>query len=172
MTVIIRLVFLRNALKASDRAFELVASTIITECQVCISIVTACIPVAKPFLDAFASGMLGTSFQQRIPRNAQTDSYQMQHIRSHRHTQHLRLTEASSGDTRSPMSDFNSAKVTKPQVTGILGKRPARRRSNSSAQSDRMITRRTDQWLIQVQDKSKLSNETLDGPSQGIQSTV
>jgi hypothetical protein len=35
--------------------------TILTQCNLCVSLMTACIPCLKPFLDAFDSGMLKVS---------------------------------------------------------------------------------------------------------------
>lgn len=56
----------------NDAAF---ATTITTECVLCVSIMTACIPCLKPFLDAFDSGMLNVSLHKRIGGGSNSNSY-------------------------------------------------------------------------------------------------
>ncbi|RDH29256.1 hypothetical protein BDQ94DRAFT_174042 [Aspergillus welwitschiae] len=77
ITTIIRLIFIRYSkpypsTDMNDAAF---ATTITTECVLCVSIMTACIPCLKPFLDAFDSGMLNVSLHKRIGGGRNSNSY-------------------------------------------------------------------------------------------------
>ncbi|KAL3247357.1 hypothetical protein ABHI18_012429 [Aspergillus niger] len=77
ITTIIRLIFIRYSkpypsTDMNDAAF---ATTITTECVLCVSIMTACIPCLKPFLDAFDSGMLNVSLHKRIGGGSNSNSY-------------------------------------------------------------------------------------------------
>ncbi|GKZ82015.1 hypothetical protein AnigIFM56816_006545 [Aspergillus niger] len=77
ITTIIRLIFMRYSkpypsTDMNDAAF---ATTITTECVLCVSIMTACIPCLKPFLDAFDSGMLNVSLHKRIGGGSNSNSY-------------------------------------------------------------------------------------------------
>ena len=50
-------------------------TTVITQCVLCISLMTACIPCLKPFLDAFETGMLNVSLHKRIGGGSNSNSY-------------------------------------------------------------------------------------------------
>lgn len=50
-------------------------TTIITQCVICVSLMTACIPCLKPFLDAFDTGMLNVSLHRRIGGGSNSNSY-------------------------------------------------------------------------------------------------
>ncbi|PYH32213.1 uncharacterized protein BO87DRAFT_460861 [Aspergillus neoniger CBS 115656] len=77
ITTVIRLILMRHSQSSpftdmNDAAF---ATTITTECVLCVSIMTACIPCLKPFLDAFDSGMLNVSLHKRIGGGSNSNSY-------------------------------------------------------------------------------------------------
>ena len=54
---------MHEAHPSADMTSYTFATTIASQCVLCISLVTACIPCLKPFLDAFHSGMLNVSMK-------------------------------------------------------------------------------------------------------------
>lgn len=54
---------MHEARPSADMTSYTFATTIVSQCVLCISLVTACIPCLKPFLDAFHSGMLNVSMK-------------------------------------------------------------------------------------------------------------
>ncbi|KAJ5517027.1 hypothetical protein N7527_008587 [Penicillium freii] len=69
-----RLVFMRNAPNSTDMTHSAFATRITTQCTLCVTLITACIPCLKPFLDAFDSGMLGVGLRKRTG-GSRSDSY-------------------------------------------------------------------------------------------------
>ncbi|KAJ5504579.1 hypothetical protein N7463_007453 [Penicillium fimorum] len=69
-----RLVYMRNAPDSTDMTQPAFETRITTQCALCVTLVTACIPCLKPFLDAFDSGMLGISLRKRTI-GSHSDSY-------------------------------------------------------------------------------------------------
>ncbi|KAJ6144072.1 hypothetical protein N7471_003525 [Penicillium samsonianum] len=69
-----RLVFMRNAPNSTDMTQSAFETRITTQCALCVTLITACIPCLKPFLDAFDSGMLGVGLRKRTGRS-RSDSY-------------------------------------------------------------------------------------------------
>lgn len=54
---------MHEAHPSADMPSYTFATTIVSQCVLCTSLVTACIPCLKPFLDAFHSGMLNVSMK-------------------------------------------------------------------------------------------------------------
>ena len=160
------------ALESSDRTFYSVADSICTQCQICFSIVTACIPVTKPFLDGFASGMLGNSLRHKIPRNAQATKYYMNTLPGGRHGHRPQSNDAIEDESQGAGLNLGSSAAAVGAESDIAKADLTRRFSISSMRSDQMIINRTDQWSVRYEDHSELSNETLHGPSQAGHSTV
>ncbi|OOF96812.1 hypothetical protein ASPCADRAFT_129879 [Aspergillus carbonarius ITEM 5010] len=75
ITIIIRLIYMRHAPPSPDVTNAAFATIITTECVLCVSLMTACIPCLKPFLDAFDSGMLNISLHKRIGGASNSNSY-------------------------------------------------------------------------------------------------
>ncbi|KAJ5776770.1 hypothetical protein N7520_000016 [Penicillium odoratum] len=69
-----RLVFMRHAPNSTDMTQSAFETRITTQCVLCVTLITACIPCLKPFLDAFDSGMLGVGLRKRND-GSQLDSY-------------------------------------------------------------------------------------------------
>ncbi|KAJ5419386.1 uncharacterized protein N7487_002936 [Penicillium crustosum] len=65
IAIILRLVFMRNAPNSTDMTQSAFETRITTQCALCVTLITACIPCLKPFLDAFDSGMLGVGMRKR-----------------------------------------------------------------------------------------------------------
>ena len=66
---------MRHAPPSPDVTNAAFATIITTECVLCVSLMTACIPCLKPFLDAFDSGMLNISLHKRIGGASNSNSY-------------------------------------------------------------------------------------------------
>lgn len=69
-----RLAFMRNAPNSADMTQSAFEARITTQCALCVTLITACIPCLKPFLDAFDSGMLGIGLRKRNG-GSHSDSY-------------------------------------------------------------------------------------------------
>ncbi|KGO36735.1 hypothetical protein PEX1_003950 [Penicillium expansum] len=74
IATIMRLVFMRNAPNSTDMTQSAFETRITTQCALCVTLITACIPCLKPFLDAFDSGMLGIGLRKRTI-GSHSDSY-------------------------------------------------------------------------------------------------
>ncbi|KAJ5538223.1 hypothetical protein N7494_007702 [Penicillium frequentans] len=74
IATIVRLVFLHSAPDSTDMTYSAFETRITTQCVLCVSLITACIPCLKPFLDAFDSGMLGVGLRKR-KGGSHSDSY-------------------------------------------------------------------------------------------------
>ncbi|GKZ30158.1 hypothetical protein AbraIFM66950_008017 [Aspergillus brasiliensis] len=77
ISTIVRLIFMRHShlYPSTDMNDATFATIITTECVLCVSVMTACIPCLKPFLDAFDSGMLSVSLNKRIGGGSNSNSY-------------------------------------------------------------------------------------------------
>ncbi|CAI7668089.1 unnamed protein product [Penicillium palitans] len=74
IATIMRLVFMHNAPNSTDMTQSAFETRITTQCVLCVTLITACIPCLKPFLDAFDSGMLGVGLRKRTG-GSRSDSY-------------------------------------------------------------------------------------------------
>ncbi|GKZ22825.1 hypothetical protein AbraIFM66951_004949 [Aspergillus brasiliensis] len=77
ISTIVRLIFMRHShpYPSTDMNDATFATIITTECVLCVSVMTACIPCLKPFLDAFDSGMLSVSLSKRIGGGSNSNLY-------------------------------------------------------------------------------------------------
>ncbi|KAJ5929894.1 hypothetical protein N7454_006844 [Penicillium verhagenii] len=64
ITTIIRLVFMHKASSSTTMTLYSFETIVTTQLVLCISVLTACIPCLKPFLDAFDSGMLNVALHK------------------------------------------------------------------------------------------------------------
>ena len=120
--------------------FDSVDSGIASQCLVSMSILTACIPSLKPFLDGFESGMLGVSFKPQ-GGTFNGNSYEM---------------SSSNGGGRSARPRNPDVKDnTGAYLAAISSQRsrnsPGETGSVDSGKSDAMIIKRTDQWDIRYE---------------------
>ncbi|KAJ5625826.1 hypothetical protein N7510_002135 [Penicillium lagena] len=60
---------MKRASSSADIGLYSFEATILTQLNLCVSLMTACIPCLKPFLDAFDSGMLKVSMLKRATGN-------------------------------------------------------------------------------------------------------
>jgi hypothetical protein len=81
---IARLVFIRRLYRSSDATYDSLAYSITTQCQTTLSVVVACIPALKPYMDRAQSGFLVVSLEKRAAGGTYGygNSYHMQSIKS------------------------------------------------------------------------------------------
>ncbi|KAJ5083380.1 hypothetical protein N7456_012807 [Penicillium angulare] len=82
VTTIVRLIFMKRAKSLADMNDDAFATSITTQLTLCVSLMTACIPCLKPFLDAFDSGMLNVSLHKRLG-GGYSNSYGAAHANSY-----------------------------------------------------------------------------------------
>ncbi|OCK74153.1 hypothetical protein K432DRAFT_410102 [Lepidopterella palustris CBS 459.81] len=79
ITSIIRLVYLSRIISSSDPSFDSIPYGIVTQCHSTLSVIVACSPSLKPFMDHAKSGMLNISLWQHTAGTTYAkDSYNMQ----------------------------------------------------------------------------------------------
>lgn len=66
---------MRKSPSSADMTTQAFQTIIITQCVLCVSLMTACIPCLKPFLDAFETGMLNVALHKRIGGGSNSNSY-------------------------------------------------------------------------------------------------
>ncbi|PWY92300.1 hypothetical protein BO70DRAFT_402206 [Aspergillus heteromorphus CBS 117.55] len=66
LTTIIRLIYIRDGYPSPDMTYSGFKTTITTQCVLCVSLMSACIPCLKPFLDAFQTGMLSVTLHHHL----------------------------------------------------------------------------------------------------------
>ena len=145
--ITVRLVLLRTYFLSDDMFFNSIASGIATQCLLCVTIITACIPSVKPFLDGFESGMLAVSLK-RPEGKSNLNSYEMNNSNS-AYKSALRLRNMD-GDGAGYLAAISGQRSRASQgKTGSL----------DSGKSDAMIIKRTDQWDIRYENAHSPSLE-------------
>ena len=147
VATIFRLFCLRPDSSSSDVTFSVVNSSIATQCVMSLSVITACIPCLKPFLDSFDSGMLGISFSFRSPHITNGNNYRM---RTFGNVKDSSLHSPSQENNFQTLGYSAAAVATHTERRQSRGQRSG---SISSTKSDAMIIRRTDQWKVQYENK-------------------
>ncbi|PCG99896.1 Hypothetical protein PENO1_050640 [Penicillium occitanis (nom. inval.)] len=139
ITTIGRLIFMRRAESLADMNTAAFATSITTQLTLCVSVMTACIPCLKPFLDAFDSGMLNVSLHERIDggySNSYSNSNAYALVNITRGTKELRTRSQYVEDEVEELGTSASAFAVTPPV------RPA------NAVGSAMSIQRTDQWSV------------------------
>ncbi|MCJ1373577.1 hypothetical protein MMC20_004805 [Loxospora ochrophaea] len=144
---ITRLFYLHSALSSPDVTFSIVNADISTQCVSAISIISACIPCLKPFLDGFDSGMLGISLRRRANGREYSNNYKMRTFSSAKESalRSRSQEEENKGLGHSAAivaTDLGSRRVN-------LGAGHETNESVGSVKSDEMIITRTDHWHVQ-----------------------
>lgn len=140
ITTIARLVFMKRADSLADMTSAAFAASITTQLNLCVSVMTACIPCLKPFLDAFDSGMLNVSLHKRLGggySNSYQNSYAMVSIT--RGTKESRTRSQYMEDEVEELGTSASAFAVTPPV------RPA------NGVGSAMSIQRTDQWSVRCE---------------------
>ena len=138
---VIRIVLLKSYFASSDMIFDSIASGIASQCLLGITILTACIPSLKPFLDGFESGMLGVNFKPQ-GGTFNGNNYEM-HVSN------------SSNRSASRSRNIDVKDNTGAYLAAISSQRsrssPGETGSVDSRKSDAMIIKRTDHWDIRYE---------------------
>lgn len=145
IATIARLVCLHTAYSSSDFTFFSVNSAITTQCVLCLSVLTACIPCLKPFLDGFDSGMLGVGLHRRTLNGSNGNTYALGDLSNTK----LSVMRSRTGDEEIKGMGYSAAVVAAEKERSIS--RRGDSGSVSSTKSDQMIIKRTDQWHVQYE---------------------
>jgi len=148
---IVRLPFLHTAYQSSDYNFASVDSVIITQCVMSLSVISACVPCLKPFLDGFDSGMMGVSLRRRKDGrsggNSYGNTYEMGNFST---AERSRNRDHDRDDPRGKGMGHNTTIMAEDNEQPQSLRREGSG-SMSSMQSDEMIIKRTDQWQVQYE---------------------
>jgi hypothetical protein len=182
---ITRLVFLKRLHASVDSTFDSIPYSISTQCQATISVIAACIPTLKPFMDRAESGMLNVSLKSR-PAGG-TYGYQTSYIM---HPLSKGSGKFSNTSSKEPASgsrgsqhgkkhpgpvESNVQNLFRPDLGNPQSVVSAQRRQSlsdvhqgdmesvDSARSDQMIIRKTTAWTIQYEDDRPL-DDASDAP--------
>jgi len=171
---ITRLVFLKRLHVSVDPTFDSVAYSISTQCQATFSVIAACIPTLKPFMDRAESGMLDVSLKSRPTGGTYgyQGSYAMQPLSKGSGKFSNTSSKGPALGSRGSQNGKKHAGPVEPNVQNMF--RPDRGNPQSvvSAQkgqylsnvhqddmesvdsvgSDKMIIRKTTAWSIQYED--------------------
>ncbi len=156
---------------ATDATWIAVSYNIATEVVLCISIMTACIPCLKPFLDGFDSGMMGVSFKDRMPGSSATGSrgYKMRDL-AYANTKSNNASMMRSQNNEKDMiieeDPRHKLGVSVEVVADGADRSPGHNHRGdngsvaSSSKSDQMIIKKNIQWTVQYEDAPLPRNET------------
>jgi len=190
---ITRLVFLKRLHVSADPTFDSIAYSISTQCQATFSVIAACIPTLKPFMDRAESGMLNVSLKSR-PTGG-TYGYQSSYMMHPLSKGSGKISNTSSkepaldsrgsqhGKMRPRPVESNVQNLFRPDLGNPQSVVSAQRRQSlsdvhqddmesvDSARSDKMIIRKTTAWSIQYEDDRPLgdvSDAHHESPSQDV----
>ena len=159
---------------AKDATWNAVNYNIVTECVLCTSIMTACIPCLKPFLDGFESGMMGVSFKDRMPGGSNSGSrpYKMRDLAyGNTKSNNASMMRSQNNEKDTMQGDDNDPRhklgvSVEVVADGNRDRNPGHNRGGdtgsvaSSSKSDQMIIKKNIQWTVQYEDAPPPRNET------------
>ena len=185
---ITRLVFLKRLHVSVDPTFDSIAYSISTQYQATFSVIAACIPTLKPFMDRAESGMLNVSLKSRPAGGTYgcQSSYIMQPLSkgsgkfSNTSSKGPALGSRGSGRSQHGKKhpgpvESNVQNLFRPDLGNPQSVVSAQRRQSlsdvhqgdmesiDSARSDQMIIRKTTAWTIQYEDDRPL-DDASDAP--------
>ncbi|KAJ5638625.1 hypothetical protein N7528_001015 [Penicillium herquei] len=150
ITTIVRLVFIKKTQSLADMNTSSFATVITTQTNLCVSLMTACIPCLKPFLDAFDSGMLNVSLHKRAS-GGYSSSSGAGNGNSYALASLSRGTKESSNRSRYADDDIEGLgtsaaafAVTTPSAGRLLD-------LDGDANGSTMAIQRTDQWSVRCE---------------------
>lgn len=147
---------MRRAGSLADMNTAAFATSITTQLTLCLSVMTACIPCLKPFLDAFDSGMLNVSLHERIDGSysnsySNSNAYALMSIT--RGTKESRIRSQYVEDEVEGLGTSASAFAVSPPVRPAVG--------------SAMSIQRTDQWSVRHEYVDHKEAESLGGETEG-----
>lgn len=135
---------MKRANSLADMNTDAFATSITTQLNLCVSLMTACIPCLKPFLDAFDSGMLSISLHKRVG-GGYSNSYGAAHENSY----------ALASMTRGPKESNTRSQFMEDEIEG-LGTSAAAFAVTSPVRpangtDSAMAIQRTDEWSVRCE---------------------
>jgi hypothetical protein len=183
---ITRLVFLKRLHVSVDPTFDSIAYSISTQCQATFSVIAACIPTLKPFMDRAESGMLNVSLKSRSAGG--TYGYQSSYVMHPISKGSGKFSNTSSkgpafgsrgsqhGKKHPRPVESNVQNMFRPDLGNPQSVVSAQRRhylsdghqddmeSVDSAGSDKMIIRKTTGWSIQYEEDQPQPGDASGAP--------
>lgn len=128
------------------------ATSITTQLTLCLSVMTACIPCLKPFLDAFDSGMLNVSLHERVD-GSYSNSYS--HSNAYALVSMTRGTKESRTRSQYLEDEVEGLGTSASAFAVTAPVRPA------IAVGSAMCIQRTDQWSVRREHVDRKEAESL-----------
>ncbi|RAO73226.1 uncharacterized protein BHQ10_009238 [Talaromyces amestolkiae] len=152
ITTIARLIFMSRADSLADMNTAAFATSITTQLTLCLSVMTACIPCLKPFLDAFDSGMLNVSLHERVD-GSYSNSYS--HSNAYALVSMTRGTKESRTRSQYLEDEVEGLGTSASAFAVTAPVRPA------IAVGSAMCIQRTDQWSVRREHVDRKEAESL-----------
>lgn len=160
---------LRRLHASSDPTYDSLAYSIVTQCQTTLSVVVACIPALKPYMDRAESGFLAVSLEHRPVGGTYGygNSYHMRSMKSKGPNSNVsqsstKNTTRTKPNTRRPFrpDQFDhSAIVSSGRYDGEEAGRGDDRSSEDGAGSEKYIIQKTQAWNVSYEDDSQQQQE-------------
>jgi hypothetical protein len=156
VVAIVRLIYLGIFLgeKNPDPTFDALPYLYCTQCHAIFSVIVACIPTLKPFMDRAYSGLMAVSLNQRVPGTTfgHSGEYAMQSLTKKSASGSNKGTNVS-GNQLSSKAWRPDAVDHKTTITHGNGHKRDETGSINSIGSVKMVIRQTRDWNIQFDDE-------------------
>ncbi|KAK4691727.1 hypothetical protein P7C71_g5338, partial [Lecanoromycetidae sp. Uapishka_2] len=148
--VVLRLVYLAPALSSSDKPFDYRNSIFVTLADTNASVLVACIPFLKPFMQGLDSGLLTSDLRVRGPKTslfANMSSGRNTHNNSKERSYALRKVSNKDATVGSDLGRLRNDGV-RNEVSVVHDPPQHDFESRTSAGSDKMIIKKTTDWNV------------------------
>lgn len=177
---IARLVFLKKFHGSTDPTYDSLAYHIATQCQLTLSVIVACIPALKPYMDRAESGLLTVSINKRGYGGTygNPNSYHMQSMsnpnykisKNSKHSENSNKSKSlpsQNNDSYSRATGFSAANQFRPDHAEhhVVVSAPGRQDSDDAhrddrpsmdgAGSDKMIIQKSTDWDVRYEDDAE-----------------
>ena len=165
---IARLVFLRRLVRSPDLTYDSLAYSIATQCQTTLTVVVACIPALKPFMDRAASGMMAVSLEPRSGTYGNPNSYAMRSLSKGHGTPSKKRKGARLPDSKGSQNGTTTGPETtknrsfRPDhsehevvISAPNAKQHKRDTSMDGAASDKFMIQKTTAWDVKFEDDTQ-----------------
>jgi hypothetical protein len=159
-------VLIRRLHSSSDPTYDSLAYSIVTQCQTTLSVVVACIPALKPYMDRAESGFLAVSLEKRAAGGTYGygNSYHMQSVKSNGNGPSSKSNTSQNGtknntrtkpDTNRPFQPDHSAVISAGKHDRDEAGREDEGSSEDGAGSERYIIQKTQAWDVSYEDENE-----------------
>lgn len=171
---IARLVLIKKLTDSSDPTYDSLAYSIVTQIQTTLSVVVACIPAYKPYMDRAQSGFLNVSLEPRGAAGTYGygNSFHMQTVKSNGGGKFSKVSKNGGHSSTSNTSDENNKYASKSKggnrqpfrpdlanhsavISSGKQDRDDARSSEDGAGSEKYIIQKTQAWNISYEDDNQ-----------------